>query len=285
MTYGSYMKIQIKLTFAKIIKILFKSLGYEIDIRKLISSDTTQVDKLNLNIASGSYVIPGFKSLDMYSSHYYKSKKKFIETRIEYDLRNDDIPFANCSVDNIYISHAIEHVENEEVKKFINESFRVLKKGGVLRIACPDAEFLYAVSQFDNEYWKWRVPSLSNPKRYMTDWDKCNQYDYLMRELSTPRMRFYKNKIPDKVFDYDEVNNLSYIEFVDFIKKDIHFREEFPDAHINNWDYKRLENLGLEAGFKNILRSKYLGSVSETMRSRYFDKTCPQMSLYVEMIK
>jgi SAM-dependent methyltransferase len=269
-----------------ILRALLKAVGYEIELRK-INRSRSEVEngQINLNIAAGSYVIPGFKCLDIYTPHYYKTKEKFLESRVQYDLRSNNIPFTDGSVDNIYISHAIEHVENEAVEKFIYESFRVLRKGGVLRIACPDAAFLYAVSQFNNDYWKWRVPSLSNNARYTTDWDSCSQYDYLLRELATPRMRFYNNNIPKKVLTPEQSRSLYYEELVETLKNGLEFRMEHPGDHINNWDFNRLNNLGRNVGFKHVIESKYRGSVSESMNGLEFDRTHPQMSLYVEMIK
>jgi len=266
-----------------ILKTLIKLFGYEIEIRK--ANEAVQNGLLNLNIAAGGYVIPGFKSLDIYTPHYYKSKEEFLESRVEYDMRNDDIPFAENSVDNIYVSHVIEHVENEAVEKFISESFRALKKDGVLRIACPDAAFLYKVSQFNNDYWNWRIPNLSNKERYTTDWDSCSQYDYLLRELATPRMRFYNNKISKKVRTHDDIKGLDYKELVGNLKDGLEFRLEHPGDHINNWDFDRLNNIGGKAGFKYVIESKYRASVSNSMNGPEFDRTHPQMSLYVDMIK
>ncbi len=279
------MKNKFKSFINKYLEIVFKYLGYEISLKKITINKSFDDSKINLNIAAGSQIIPGFKSLDLYTPHYYKSKQEFLETRIEYDLRKDKIPFSDDSVSNIYISHAIEHVEDDAVENFIFESFRVLHHGGVLRIACPDSEFLYAVSQFENEFWKWRIPSLSRLERYTTDWSSCNQYDFLLRELSTPRMRFYNNRIKEKVMDCESVKALDYSNLVKKLKNGLEFRKEHPGDHINNWDFDRLQVLGIKAGFKNIIRSKWRGSVSEIMSGDDFDKTGPQMSLYVEMIK
>ena len=59
-------------------------------------------NRINLNIGAGNYVIEGFKSLDVYTPHYYKSKKKFLEERVEYNMREDLLPYKDNSVDNIY---------------------------------------------------------------------------------------------------------------------------------------------------------------------------------------
>jgi len=48
------------------------------------------------------------------------------------------IPLPNASAECIYTSHMIEHLSREESVSFLNEAFRVLEPGGILRIAAPD---------------------------------------------------------------------------------------------------------------------------------------------------
>ena len=266
------------------VKKLATAMGYEISVNKR-AKNMYEKTGLNLNISAGDYIIPGFKSLDIYTPHYYKSKKQFLAERIEYDLLKDNLPFSDSSVDNIYISHAIEHVDNLAVQKFIEESYRVLKKGGVLRLTCPDSKFLYSVSEFENEFWNWRIPSLSNRDIYNTNWKCCNQYDFLIRELATPRMRFYNKRIQEEVIYQDQVESLDYFSFTERLKRGLKFRIESPGDHINNWDFSRIKNLGDKAGFEHAIESKFGGSVSATMQGQHFDRTHPQMSLYVELIK
>jgi predicted SAM-dependent methyltransferase len=50
------------------------------------------------------------------------------------------IPFKKESVDNIYTSHFLEHITLENGKKILRECFRVMKKGGILRICIPSIE-------------------------------------------------------------------------------------------------------------------------------------------------
>ena len=165
-----------------------------------------------------NYKIEGFKSLDIFTPNYYKNKEEFLKNRIEYDIRKDDIPFENNSLDNIYISHVIEHIEDKYVVNFFKESLRVLKEGRVLRIACQDIEFLFNVSQFKSEYWNWRKSTISNNELYDTDWNKLRTYDYLIREVATPRMRYYKDNIKDKVINVEEIEALSYKDFCQKMK-------------------------------------------------------------------
>jgi SAM-dependent methyltransferase len=48
------------------------------------------------------------------------------------------IPCAAGSVDVVYSSHMIEHLDRSEARGFLTEVRRVLRPGGVVRIAAPD---------------------------------------------------------------------------------------------------------------------------------------------------
>ena len=242
-------------------------------------------DEINLNIGAGKYILPGFKSLDIYTPHYYKSKEKFLKERIEYDIRCDKIPFEDNTVKNIYISHVIEHIEFKYVKKLIEECFRVLKVDGVLRIVCPDGRFLFEVSQFQNEYWKWRHADIFKNKNYSSDSTSMDQIDFLIRETSTPRCRFYKNSISSAELVPSEINQLNFLEYKELVREGLTFRSDHPGDHINIWDFEELKALALDAGFRFAIESKCRGSVSALMQSKVFDKKVPHMSLYTDLVK
>ena len=50
------------------------------------------------------------------------------------------IPFPDSSVDAVYHSHTLEHLDRNIVPKFFKEVRRVLKDGGIHRIVVPDLE-------------------------------------------------------------------------------------------------------------------------------------------------
>lgn len=52
-------------------------------------------------------------------------------------------PFCKDSIRFIAASHLIEHLDLNDGIRFLKESFRVMKVGGVIRLSCPDLE-LYA---------------------------------------------------------------------------------------------------------------------------------------------
>lgn len=47
-------------------------------------------------------------------------------------------PWTNSSIDIIYSSHTLEHLNKEDGMNFLKECYRILKPGGFLRIVLPD---------------------------------------------------------------------------------------------------------------------------------------------------
>lgn len=50
------------------------------------------------------------------------------------------LPYPNESADFIFTEHVIEHLTTHQAWNFLEESYRILKRGGVIRTAFPDLE-------------------------------------------------------------------------------------------------------------------------------------------------
>ena len=61
---------------------------------------------------------------------------------LDYKSITDLSQFDDNSVDLIYASHVIEYFDRQEVLELLKEWNRVLKKGGILRIAVPNFEIM-----------------------------------------------------------------------------------------------------------------------------------------------
>ncbi len=61
------------------------------------------------------------------------------ETVVVHDLRRP-LPVADGSVDAVYHSHVLEHLDRDRVAPFLAEVRRVLRVGGVHRVVVPDLE-------------------------------------------------------------------------------------------------------------------------------------------------
>lgn len=63
------------------------------------------------------------------------------------------LPWASASVDLIFIEHCLEHVTPAQAWGFLGEAYRVLRVGGVIRIAVPSIERVFELA--DREYLEW----------------------------------------------------------------------------------------------------------------------------------
>lgn len=60
------------------------------------------------------------------------------------------LPYASNTVGFILVEHGSEHVTHQQAWRFFEECYRILKPGGVLRVAIPDLERIY--NSFTPEY-------------------------------------------------------------------------------------------------------------------------------------
>lgn len=81
---------------------------------------------MKLNLGGGHQKIPGFVNIDR------------LHGQEAYPLP----AYADGSVDEIRASHILEHFGHREVPEVLKEWVRVLKPGGVLKIAVPDFDYL-----------------------------------------------------------------------------------------------------------------------------------------------
>jgi len=88
--------------------------------------------KIKLHLGCGKRVLVGYKHIDLSDYPHIDYK---------HDIRTLPM-FEDNSVDLIYASHVLEYFDREEVLMVLKEWYRVLKEGGVVRLAVPDFEAL-----------------------------------------------------------------------------------------------------------------------------------------------
>ena len=115
--------------------------------------------ELKLNLGCGTRALPGFVNIDNSPSALlgrWPLLKKLLflagllsqeryETPWPRDIVWQDaskrLPYADQSVDKIYSSHALEHLDKKRGEALLRGCFRVLKRGGVFRLVVPDLEY------------------------------------------------------------------------------------------------------------------------------------------------
>jgi predicted SAM-dependent methyltransferase len=124
----------------------------------------------------------------------------FISTRKEVVRHNllQGIPFPDGSFDAVYSSHVLEHFRKEDGKRIVRECHRVLRRGGVVRIAVPDLEqicrlYLTALGALREGDGSWEG-------RY--DWMMLEMYDQAVRTGPGGEMgeTLRRENLPDREF-------------------------------------------------------------------------------------
>ena len=91
--------------------------------------------KIQLHLGCGSRILPDFIHIDARKLPH-----------IDYVTSADNLKmFKNNSVDLIYACHLLEHFKRNRIDTVLKEWCRVLKPGGILRLAAPDFEQLVNV--------------------------------------------------------------------------------------------------------------------------------------------
>lgn len=105
---------------------------------------------------------------------------------IRHDV-NKGIPFEQGRFDAVYHSHILEHLDPADGQKLIQECYRVLKPGGVLRIVVPDLECIARLYlEMHQEAWSGDETSQIN-----YNWMKLELLDQLVRRDSGGQMGRY----------------------------------------------------------------------------------------------
>ena len=86
-----------------------------------------------LNVGCGTDYKEGWINIDNNSDNNIE------RLDLNWDLRNP-LPFEDNSVDFVFNEHFFEHLTVEEGQMAMKDIMRVLKPGGVMRIAMPDLE-------------------------------------------------------------------------------------------------------------------------------------------------
>lgn len=125
-------------------------------------------DRVYLNVGCGSHFSPEWNNLDLFAKAGV----------IAHDVRRA-LPYPEKTFDAVYSSHVLEHLIPAQGRFFLSEQLRVLKPGGICRIAVPDLErncrdYLAQLQKAEND------PSAANLLDYK--WGVLQLIDQLVRE-------------------------------------------------------------------------------------------------------
>lgn len=96
------------------------------EIQYLENTGMIKQQKIKVNFGCGSNRIPGWINHDM-----------------DVDITKK-LPYENGSVDMIFAEHVVEHLTIHEAYNFFEECYRILKRGGAIRITLPSITNIYS---------------------------------------------------------------------------------------------------------------------------------------------
>ncbi len=185
----------------------------------LIQNYFSNQEIYKLQIGCGDNLLDGWLNSDLKSS----------EKTIRLDA-GQPYPFENNTFHYIFSEHLFEHLKISEQKSMLEESFRILKEGGIMRIATPSMGFLIDLynnpnSEENREYSKWavdRLPGLQEVRKFKIDTEF--NHIYVINH-------FFKAWGHQTIHDFESLKNLG--ENAGFCKARKVSVGESEDRHLN----------------------------------------------------
>lgn len=185
------------------------------------------------------------------------------------------IPFGENEFDVVYHSHVLEHFDKEQGFRFIKECYRVLKDGGIIRIAVPDLEgiaknYIQSIQAFENS------PSSENNSNH--EWAVLEMIDQMVRTKSGGEIANYW--LQHEIINEQYVEQRAGYEFTQYRKNYLsHFRNDDNKMPISKLSFfqnvkrkfkeRLLQKLGLSEDA--LLKAKFResGEVHQWMYDRF----------------
>lgn len=157
----------------KIIKLLLKYSPYDLyeiirdkmnhskrfnNQKKMIECYLKDNEIKKIQIGCGTNFLEGWLNTDL----KFSDEVLFLDAGATFPIESDSFDF-------IFSEHLFEHLEVEQQLNMLSESYRILKKGGMMRIATPNLDFLFKIysnpSISENiDYVDWAVKNIPNLK-------------------------------------------------------------------------------------------------------------------------
>ncbi|MFO7559260.1 MAG: methyltransferase domain-containing protein [Desulfobacterales bacterium] len=270
--------------------------AYNIELYSSMYSKDSVKKKNFYNIGAGGFSHPCWTNVD-YDSQWYKSNRSKTLQGIQYDLFSlDPLPIESESAEIVYSSHSVEHVNDEAAQNIFNESYRILKPAGYIRIVTPNIDLEYrAYKEDDREFFFW-IDKYSIPKNYKRmhfnqPFNDASIDQIFLAHFATSVSVLHSDGAPERIDD-NELNRIfnamDYEEALNYIctKCPIEIQKKYPGNHMNWWNKKKMFSMLSQAGFKKIYLSGYGQSYCHVLRDiMFFDNTNPKIALYIEAIK
>ena len=149
----------------------------------------------SIRLASKPIVVSMLKALGVLKSTQFEyiglARKRNIH--IQWADASKHLPLPSNSVDILYSSHMLEHLDRQKAQSFLREAKRVIKSGGIIRIVVPDLRLLVDDYIKNGDADKFMIKlkmnkdmpgSLIEKLKYLFVGDRHHQWNYDADSLS-----------------------------------------------------------------------------------------------------
>jgi SAM-dependent methyltransferase len=112
----------------------------------------------------------------------YEQHRQRVFRAVRYLDVTKRFPYADGTFDYVYSSHLLEHLYHQRAIFCVNEIYRILKKGGIVRIAVPDLDRI--IASYDSRYPEKFLESIFEAKQKR---DK-NKHHWHYTEISLAKL-------------------------------------------------------------------------------------------------
>ncbi len=251
-----------------------------------------------LNIGPGSFRHPMWRTTDKkYDDVAWVEVRRGVEqdpVDYHWDIYSaHPLKEKDCFFKVVYISHVIEHLFPQDVDFLVQEIKRLLEVGGGVRLVCPDAEQM--ANAYQAEDWQFflhylivktgrhkvSMASLSMEKQRAISAELLLEYVSLLTDRRNP-VHLDKSDCVEFLAKYDNMYR-GFDEAVQLSSREVN---KTAGGHVNWFTADKLVRIFKEAGFSNVEVSGFLKSKVAILRdARFFDRTDPEMSVFIEAKK
>ena len=282
-----------KMQFKPLIQDVLHRFGYhlsrwqvnDLEFYLKIYGEESVREKRFYNVGAAEFYHPAWTNVDKPSTHYRDRQGDRLE--ISWDmLKKEPLDLPDGKAEIIYSSQTIEHVTDEGVEYFFRESYRILKKRGILRIVVPDIDLAYRAYQ-------------RNDRNFFKAYDR---YDASIDQLFLSVFASSTSTVhaPDKlrdttgptVFTDEQIitsfREMPFEQALDYFMShcSLEVQDRCPGGHISWWNRKKLMTKIRAAGFEEVYVSGYGQSMAQVLRNTvFFDCSFSGGSLYMEAFK
>ena len=180
---------------------------------------------------------------------------------------NSVLPAADNSVENIYSCHFFEHVDDDTSTNLFNESYRVLKDGGFMRIVVPDTQKIIDNMLLNDYSWFAEKVGFSGRPEWGSHGIERNPTNFALHLIANFDFNHEKGffRGPPKLETLEVLKRAKKENIADFCKwvfDSIPKDPRVKTQHINWWNFNKFDELLRLAGFEHVTESQYMKTQS-----------------------